>query len=157
VWEQGSYRLVLLVDHRERIFGLGKAAATPAREAATLYEDEEYAQADAKDKASLTGLAGMFDGSDVEVDRKALPAGDFVFVARRDGEEDVMLDTIIERKREDDFFHSVKDSRLMGQKVSSPEDLKVASVSSMMRSEADFLLLEAEDDGVWCSSSGVHH
>lgn len=122
LWKQGTFRIVLLVDHRERIFGLGKAKVGAESSAAGMYEDEEYAQADLKDKEPLSNLVGMFVGADVEVDRKALPAGDFVWVARRDGEEDVMLDTIVERKREDDLFHSVKDSRLMGQKVSSGDE-----------------------------------
>lgn len=111
VWPAGTFRVVLLIDHRERVFRVGSADPAPA------YESEEFAEADNQAKAPLAVFPGMFRGRDVEVDTKCLPLGDFVWVARRDGEEDVVLDTIVERKREDDLFHSIKDSRLLGQKV----------------------------------------
>lgn len=63
----------------------------------------------------------------VRVDRAMLPLGDMIWVARRvdqrgnkiAGEQDVVLDAIVERKRLDDLIDSIKDGRYVGQKVSS--------------------------------------
>lgn len=100
VLPRGSFRVVLIVDTREMGTGRNKR---------TEMMDE------------LTKLG-------VEVERRALPLGDMLWVARRKearvdasgkvgGWDDVVLDAIVERKRLDDLCSSIRDGRYVSQKV----------------------------------------
>lgn len=93
----GSFKVVLIVDTRE--IGTSKSKRT-----------------EMVDELTKVG---------VEVDRKMLPLGDMLWVARRvdasgrpTGKDDVVLDAIVERKRLDDLCTSIKDGRYTEQKVS---------------------------------------
>ncbi|ORY88022.1 hypothetical protein BCR35DRAFT_324374 [Leucosporidium creatinivorum] len=91
----GSFKVVLIVDTRE--IGTSKSKRT-----------------EMIDELTKVG---------VEVDRKMLPLGDMLWVARRvdasgrpTGKDDVVLDAIVERKRLDDLCTSIKDGRYTEQK-----------------------------------------
>ncbi|CED83006.1 Endonuclease MUS81 [Phaffia rhodozyma] len=92
-WEAGSYDILLLLD---------------TREVQSRSERDAFL-----DKIKLTG---------VDVQGRALPVGDMVWIAkRRDGfgtglEEEVVLDFVVERKRLDDLIMSIKDGRFHEQK-----------------------------------------
>lgn len=94
----GSFKVVLIVDTRE--IGTSKSKRT-----------------EMIDELTKVG---------VEVDRKMLPLGDMLWVARRvdasgnpTGKDDVVLDAIVERKRLDDLCTSIRDGRYTEQKVSN--------------------------------------
>jgi len=99
IWPAGSFKVFLMIDTREGTREGGKRI--------------EFC-----DKFAREG---------VRVDRAMLPLGDMIWVARRvdqrgnkiAGEQDVVLDAIVERKRLDDLIDSIKDGRYVGQKVSS--------------------------------------
>lgn len=95
--EPGSFKVILIVDTRE-------VAA----------------------KAKRTEITDKLEKENVRVDRKMLPLGDMIWVARPcypdgtpTGGEDVVLDAVVERKRLDDLCGSIKDGRYTGQKVGS--------------------------------------
>lgn len=101
----GSFKVVLLVDTRE----LGN------------------------DKNNRTEIVDNLKSLGVVVEQKMLPLGDMIWVARRctvggkvTGEDDIVLDTIVERKRLDDLCKSIKDGRYMAQKVSPNVHLGVS-------------------------------
>lgn len=98
VWPAGSFKVVLIIDTRE--IGTDHTNRT-----------------EMVDKVAETGVL---------VDRKMLPLGDMIWVARRyrnekatTGEDDVVLDAIVERKRLDDLCGSIRDGRYNTQKVRS--------------------------------------
>lgn len=97
VWPAGSFKIVLIIDTRE----IGT---------------------NAKNRLEMVEKVAK---SNVLVDRKMLPLGDMIWVGRRyrdgapTGEDDVVLDAIVERKRLDDLCGSIKDGRYAAQKVCS--------------------------------------
>lgn len=77
-------------------------------------------------KQDRTAFVRLLGQAGVEAEQKMLPLGDMVWVARRihpdgsdTGEEDIMLDAIVERKRLDDLAKSITDGRYTEQKVRS--------------------------------------
>ena len=99
IWPAGSFKVFLMIDTREGTREGGKRI--------------EFCE-----KIAREG---------VRVDRAMLPLGDMIWVARKvdsrgnkiQGEQDVVLDAIVERKRLDDLVDSIKDGRYVDQKVSS--------------------------------------
>ncbi|GAA6061815.1 hypothetical protein JCM10212_001121 [Sporobolomyces blumeae] len=96
IWKPGTFKVYLIVDTREG-----------TREAGKRIE-----------------LCEKMEQLGVLVDRKMLPLGDMIWVARRvdstgrpTGEQDVVLDAIVERKRLDDLCSSIIDGRYVGQKI----------------------------------------
>ncbi|GAA5940091.1 Mus81p [Sporobolomyces koalae] len=97
VWPVGSFKVYLVVDTREG-----------TREAGRRVE-----------------LFESMVGRGVRADRKMLPLGDMIWVARRVDQagvpipntEDVVLDAIVERKRLDDLVKSIIDGRYLAQKL----------------------------------------
>ncbi|KAL8280622.1 hypothetical protein RQP46_006945 [Phenoliferia psychrophenolica] len=96
VLRPGTFKVVLVVDTRE-IRGT---------------------KTDNKDIITRLTNAG------VNVEQKMLPIGDFIWVARRvhsngtpTGEDDIVLDAVVERKRLDDLCKSIIDGRYTGQKI----------------------------------------
>lgn len=88
-WPAGSFEIILMVDTREK---------------ATREED----------------FVGKLQRVKVVAETRALPLGDFVWIARRSNggrQEEVVLDSIVERKRLDDLVLSIKDGRYTDQKV----------------------------------------
>lgn len=76
-------------------------------------------------RANRTEMIDELSKLGVKVDRKMLPLGDMLWVARKvdatgkpTGEDDVVLDAIVERKRLDDLCSSIIDGRYATQKVS---------------------------------------
>ncbi|KAM0746138.1 hypothetical protein T439DRAFT_307131 [Meredithblackwellia eburnea MCA 4105] len=98
VLKPGTFKIMLIVDTREVS---NKGGSSQKR--TEFYETLERAG--------------------VPVDRKMLPLGDMIWVARRNGTDgsrpgdDVVLDSIVERKRLDDLVHSLQDGRLNSQKL----------------------------------------
>lgn len=80
-----------------------------------------------KIQGKRTEIMEALKAKGVEVDRKMLPLGDMIWVARRIGrddeetrEDDIVLDAIVERKRLDDLCNSIMDGRYTAQKVRLP-------------------------------------
>lgn len=77
-----------------------------------------------KDREARLELVEALRKQGVEVERRTLWLGDMIWVARPVDAigslslDDVVLDSIIERKRLDDLTHSIKDGRYASQKVS---------------------------------------
>jgi hypothetical protein len=94
IWHAGSYKIVLLMDHREKSGKRGEQGAIPLREQGVPAETSND-----------------------------MVLGDIMWVARRtdggqeSGIEAVVLDYIIERKRLDDLMSSIRDGRFREQKV----------------------------------------
>ncbi|CAH8564905.1 unnamed protein product [Heterobilharzia americana] len=88
----GSYEIILLADVREN-FGSNKVRQM---------------------------LPTVFQKYDIKCESRALPIGDFLWIARwRDESDSLMeavLDQIVERKRMDDLAHSIVDGRFREQK-----------------------------------------
>lgn len=104
VLKAGTFKVVLIVDAREGGHTL----------------------------ASRLELVRLLEGQGVRADRKQLCLGDMLWVARpvdasgiETGEDDVVLDAIIERKRLDDLTTSIKDGRYASQKVSPSLELEL--------------------------------
>ncbi|GAA6021628.1 hypothetical protein JCM11491_001244 [Sporobolomyces phaffii] len=97
VWPAGSFEVYLICDTREG-----------TREAGKRIE-----------------LCAKMERRGIKVDRKMLPLGDMIWVARKKKnnkapagvEEEVVLDAIVERKRLDDLISSIQDGRYLGQKI----------------------------------------
>jgi hypothetical protein len=76
-----------------------------------------------KDRDARLELVEALRRHGVEVERRTLWLGDMIWVARPVGAQgplgldDVVLDSIVERKRLDDLTHSIKDGRYASQKV----------------------------------------
>ncbi|KAK4703124.1 crossover junction endonuclease MUS81, partial [Phenoliferia sp. Uapishka_3] len=92
----GSFKIVLIIDTRE-------------------IRGTKMNRQDIVERMTREGVA---------VDQKMLPLGDMIWVARRigrdgqpTGEDDVVLDAIVERKRLDDLCISIRDGRYNGQKI----------------------------------------
>lgn len=92
----GSFKVVLIIDTRE----VGSS------------------------KTNRNEISDKLKAKGVLVDRKMLPLGDMIWVARRygldgepTGEEDIVLDAIVERKRLDDLCKSIIDGRYLAQKA----------------------------------------
>ena len=86
--EPKTFKIVLLIDTRE------KRTAT----------DREF-------------LQQGFKRNEVAAETRCLAVGDFVWIARSDSGEEVVLSHIVERKRIDDLASSIIDGRFKEQKV----------------------------------------
>ncbi|GAA5876587.1 hypothetical protein JCM1840_000818 [Sporobolomyces johnsonii] len=96
IWPAGSFKVYLVVDSREGTREQGKRIE----------------------------LCEKMEREGVPVDQKMLPLGDMLWVARKvdgagrpTGEQDVVLDAIVERKRLDDLCSSIIDGRYIAQKI----------------------------------------
>ncbi|CEQ40326.1 SPOSA6832_01952, partial [Sporobolomyces salmonicolor] len=96
IWPAGSFKVYLIVDSREGTREQGKRIE----------------------------LCEKMEREGVPVDQKMLPLGDMLWVARKvdgagrpTGEQDVVLDAIVERKRLDDLCSSIIDGRYIAQKI----------------------------------------
>ncbi|KAK4047019.1 Crossover junction endonuclease mus81 [Microbotryomycetes sp. JL201] len=90
----GTFKIVLIVDTREK----GRSA------------EQDFVR--------------MLENEGLDVDRKMLTLGDMIWVARPvdefgnpNGQDDVVLNAIVERKRLDDLCKSILDNRYMTQKI----------------------------------------
>ncbi|SGY45254.1 BQ5605_C001g00268 [Microbotryum silenes-dioicae] len=93
----GTFRVMLIIDSRE--------VGLPMR-------------------GKRTEMIKSLEKENVPCDRRMLPLGDMIWVARPinsfgqpTGEDDVVLDAIVERKRLDDLCHSIIDGRYVSQKI----------------------------------------
>ena len=75
-------------------------------------------------KKNRIEIVDRLQAAGVDVERKMLPLGDMIWVARRigpdgreTGQDDIVLDAIVERKRLDDLCGSIRDGRYTGQKI----------------------------------------
>jgi hypothetical protein len=99
VWKAGSYDICLVLDHRE-------VRAVNDRDA--FY----------KLCASKAAALSESHTSPIRVLQRALVLGDAIWIAiHRDAQCEVVLDSIVERKRLDDLCASIKDKRFEEQKV----------------------------------------
>lgn len=95
-WPAGSYSITMVLDNRE-----------------------------IKSKNNRSGFIDLLRKDGMEVEQRALPLGDVLWVAKRvDGggldteEDECVLNWVIERKRLDDLVGSITDGRFHEQKVS---------------------------------------
>ncbi|SCV74297.1 BQ2448_6729 [Microbotryum intermedium] len=122
----GTFRVMLVIDSRE--VGLSM-------------------------RGKRTEMINSLEKETVPCDRRMLPLGDMIWVARPinsldqpTGEDDVVLDAIVERKRLDDLCHSIIDGRYVSQKIR----LKDSAISHRI------YLIEKYDDktqSIWTCKS----
>lgn len=113
---RGSFDVVLLVDSRET-----------------------------KSKEERTFIADRLGQAGVRAEQRSLPLGDFLWVARSRPEagsqlDEVVLDFIVERKREDDLISSILDGRFREQKVPVRSPSTYLSFASAPRESSGFFI-----------------
>ncbi|EFP81072.2 Crossover junction endonuclease mus81 [Puccinia graminis f. sp. tritici] len=99
VWKAGSYDICLVLDHRE----------------VRAINDRDAFYNLCVEKVSALASPGQ---PTIRVLQRALVLGDAIWIAvHRDSQREVVLDSIVERKRLDDLCASIKDNRFEEQKA----------------------------------------
>jgi crossover junction endonuclease MUS81 len=84
-------------------------------------------------KQDKDGFLKLLTKQGIHAEKRMLPLGDMIWVARRNddetGKQDIMLDAIVERKRLDDLAMSIKDGRYADQKVNQSFSLSSSFVT----------------------------